>query len=633
MTEPTISDPQKEKLLGFIRTGEREPCDLGGHNPSIPDHYGPEQTITATLLYQICTGNYPDLKVHSKGVRLKGAKIVGVLDFQSASILYPLELIDCRIEEAIYLTSAKIKNLVLKGSFTQGINAKDMESAGNVSLCNEFISTKQISFERAKIRGDLNCSYASFSCDDEPKAFNADGITVDGRILFQNSKVRDGEVSIKRANIGSNFNCRGANFDYYTGTALNLSGSEIGGSVLLTDEEIDSSCQKQFTSSGEINLVDTAIKGNLNCRNAKLKSANDFALNADHLSVNGGVYLNNGFTADGGVSLCLANIDGHLKFQKAKIYKMQCQCGTADDDEAINAYGIKIKGHLEFKGTSVTGKVNFFGAAIGGNFTCTGARINNPGDVAFCISDAEVKGTFYWNRMDPPPIGEIVFARAKVGEYEDDKLSWPEADLLNLDGFVYGSLNGESPTDFKNRLTWLNHNGKTPFRPQPYVQLIKVLRELGHKKDAREIAIKKQIKLNNEAHLPSRIWSRFLQVTLGYGYKPWRALILVLLTIILGTAIFYTAEKKADMVPTDIEVAEKYLTNGDLPSSYPDFIPPVYSLDAFLPVVQLGQVKHWRPISKSISNYQIYLWCHIILGWLLTTLAVAGLSGIVKKDK
>ena len=73
----------------------------------------------------------------------------------------------------------------------------------------------------------------------------------------------------------------------------------------------------------------------------------------------------------------MANIDGHLKFSNADIRKISCQCGLENEKDAINAYGIVIQGHLEFEGTSVIGKVNFFGADIGGNFNCTGAKINH----------------------------------------------------------------------------------------------------------------------------------------------------------------------------------------------------------------------------------------------------------------
>ena len=86
----------------------------------------------------------------------------------------------------------------------------------------------------------------------------------------------------------------------------------------------------------------------------------------------------------------------------------------------------------------------------------------------------------------------------------------------------------------------------------------------------------------------------------------------------------------------------------ELPKNYPKFGPLVYSVDAFLPVVQLDQVKHWRPKPKlkpeseanpksnltsiNFSKYETYLWFHILLGWLLTTITITGISGLIKKD-
>lgn len=67
-----------------------------------------------------------------------------------------------------------------------------------------------------------------------------------------------------------------------------------------------------------------------------------------------------------------------------------------------------------------------------------------------------------------------------------------------MDGFVYGRLSGTAPKDAKTRLKWLNKqpaahagligDGKD-FKPQPWWQLQKVFREMGHVEDARQVAI------------------------------------------------------------------------------------------------------------------------------------------------
>jgi hypothetical protein len=55
----------------------------------------------------------------------------------------------------------------------------------------------------------------------------------------------------------------------------------------------------------------------------------------------------------------------------------------------------------------------------------------------------------------------------------------------------------------------------------------------------------------------------------------------------------------------------------------------MYSVDAFLPIVDLGQASARSPIGL-VPN--IALWLEVCLGWLLTTLGIVGVTGRVRKD-
>jgi hypothetical protein len=61
-----------------------------------------------------------------------------------------------------------------------------------------------------------------------------------------------------------------------------------------------------------------------------------------------------------------------------------------------------------------------------------------------------------------------------------------------------------------------------------------------------------------------------------------------------------------------------------------------YSLETFLPLVDLFQAKNWLPNSQRRPQYASrllrgYLWVHIIAGWFFTTALLAGLSGLFHK--
>jgi len=58
------------------------------------------------------------------------------------------------------------------------------------------------------------------------------------------------------------------------------------------------------------------------------------------------------------------------------------------------------------------------------------------------------------------------------------------------------------------------------------------------------------------------------------------------------------------------------------------FNAPIYALDVLLPIVDLGQQDSWQPTGIALYVY----WALIILGWVLTSAFVAGITGIFKRD-
>ncbi|NEP39316.1 MAG: hypothetical protein F6K35_08650 [Okeania sp. SIO2H7] len=72
-------------------------------------------------------------------------------------------------------------------------------------------------------------------------------------------------------------------------------------------------------------------------------------------------------------------------------------------------------------------------------------------------------------------------------------------------------------------------------------------------------------------------------------------------------------------------------------------VPIQRKLDTFIPIVDLHQQEFWLPNPKKGEEIPLilfkvkagrllrwYLWIHIIFGWILTSLWVAGFSGLVR---
>jgi hypothetical protein len=105
------------------------------------------------------------------------------------------------------------------------------------------------------------------------------------------------------------------------------------------------------------------------------------------------------------------------------------------------------------------------------------------------------------------------------------------------------------------------------------------------------------------------------------------------------------------ITPTEEAAYREFVATGEAPPHYPVFNPLVYSLENFLPVVELHQDKYWRPNPRhrvsgrttrtgeprdpsSVPSRLLrwYLWLHILAGWTITPLLFAGLSGLVRPD-
>jgi hypothetical protein len=200
------------------------------------------------------------------------------------------------------------------------------------------------------------------------------------------------------------------------------------------------------------------------------------------------------------------------------------------------------------------------------------------------------------------------------------------------------------PTDGKTRLRWLRLDTATN-GTQPYKQLAKVLQERGDTESAKLVleALEEKLARFNElaAHegdfLPLH-WFRFpaywLRRMIGFGYRPGRAAWALMLLWLVGSVSYWRGDQARMMIPTDKDASQTFVTTGKAPPHYPTFSAPIYSLENTFPLVKLGQVDKWQldPSTELARTLQWLIWLQNILGWFLTTLFVAAVSGIVQKD-
>jgi hypothetical protein len=239
---------------------------------------------------------------------------------------------------------------------------------------------------------------------------------------------------------------------------------------------------------------------------------------------------------------------------------------------------------------------------------------------------------------------DLRFAVVNTLDHSDD--SWPERERLWINGLIYNAF-GEVSRG-KLNAQWLQLQPRrinvqpteTVFSLQPYEQLAGILKTSGYEAEATEVLIAKQDDLRHFGELNwwAKRWNWFLGVTLKHGYKPHRALWGMLFFIVLGTVFFQAGYWSHLITP-----ANELKNEPTARQNYPRFQAFVYSFETFVPLVDLKQKAYWLPNPNLGSNVipgvrlrwggllRIYYWIHIMLGWVLRTLWVAGFSGLVRK--
>jgi sRNA-binding regulator protein Hfq len=445
---------------------------------------------------------------------------------------------------------------------------------------------------------------------------------------------------------------------------LELRGMRIDGELNLNNAEPKFSLRaRQCAFSETISLRDARLRG-LYLLDCRIKS-----LNAGRAMIDGPVLMRAGFKAEGEINLVAATIGGDL----------DCDGGKFSNGEgfALIASRAKVEGSVFFRnGFKAEGEVNLVGIQIGGNLECDGAQFSNAQGLALYADSLKVEGNVFLrdgfraegtvnlvgtttgNLQIRDLIGAdqmiLDLRLAKTESFWDDERNWPKAGNLFLEGFHYERLDDEAPYGADKRKKWLRLQPRDKFRPQPYEQLAAVLRRMGHEPDARQVMIEKNRERAKFTHFPRQSWwwYNLFGRLIGYGYAPWRAFAMSVAMILLGTFLFGLGSTHGLISPTgeNAEVKEPSalaIEENERPKiseKYPVFSAFFYSLESFTPLLKLDQRANWTPnanhgakiplfrswTSQTGELLRYYLYFHIAAGWLLTSLWVGAVTGLVK---
>ena len=476
---------------------------------------------------------------------------------------------------------------------------------------------------------------------------------------------------------------------------LGADGVEITGDVFL--RAID---QHRFESHGEIRFLGARIGGDLSCTGAQLKARDGLnTLSADRAEIAGSVFLRvqgqHRFESHGEIRFLGARIGGDLSCTGAQL-KARDGLNTlsADRAEIAGSVFLRVQGQHSFESQ---GEIRFLGATLGGNLECDGAQLKasdgqnalsaDRAEIAghvFLIGDLSCKGSLTFISTDVAgvfalittvPVNAIDLSHAKLGFLQSQPQAWG-LDIV-LDGLEYGAfreLNWQSA----HYIEWLKKQTRGDlgleslhsFKPQPWHQLIGVLRKMGHQDIATEISVAYEkhryaidkvgayqvlggvdgktsfmLQVTHFLKRANQKIAKFFHATFGllagYGYKPLRLLWWMLFVWLFSAAMYFCAAYHGIFTPSDPlvfqnvnyeldcrsfdmdgtartihnqdehGVTHNWYTCGKLMGEYTTFSPVAYSLDVILPLVDLGQEKTWGVyIESPAANGAVELLTH-----------------------
>lgn len=427
-----------------------------------------------------------------------------------------------------------------------------------------------------------------------------------------------------------------------------------------------------FEARDKVNLKDIVIEGNLECTGGsfRVRSPEKHALVASNAQIGGNVNLNSKdhvFVSSGKVVMDGAKIAGDF------------ECGGGVFHDGLRAQDLSCRCLFLNNGFIADGMVDLLGLRAQEQVTCRGGNFRYDGKKhseekwALRLRFAEIGSALLFSKTfaDTEPYanaticGPLDLSQARCRIFRDSEDAWPPPGNLLLDGFSYERLH-DCPTDWSTRSNWLRRQDirdlHESFRPQPWTQAVNVLRDMGYDDDSRKLAIER-----NRAQIESRstsraqrVWQRFLGVTTGYGYRPQYALYWAFAFFLLGWFTFSHAYELGYMAPHNGGVVAYLATHPSeaVPPRYSEFNALVFATDTILPIIELGQNEAWEPTTKrapdapalptdfsvnsicmwtldyafSAGLHRLIFWVEEIVGWVLVSLFIAGMSGMIKKE-
>ncbi len=386
--------------------------------------------------------------------------------------------------------------------------------------------------------------------------------------------------------------------------ALVLSDSALPG-LTATSVSIDVALRLPCCKiSGPVRLAGARIAGGLFLQKAVVGTpgpaegvaeGEEAPLQVNHADIGTDV-IAFGLTVHGQTRLNGATVAGQVNLDDARL--------LAPGSTALHAENLSVGTDLRALRMEAHGRVNLTGSRIPGQLQFGYARFLNPGGVALRASSCVVGEV--WLRSCETVQGTVNLRRSQFDILHMPSETWP--DRIRIDGLTYRTLAPHLPAE--QRLPALERE-ESGYLPYAYEQLAAAYRTAGDEAAARTVQLAKLRRHRRTLPRHARLWGKLQDVTVGYGFRPLRA-VGWLLALLMTGAIAYALEP-----PRPLKAGEA-----------PDFNPVFYTIDLLVPIISFGQESAYAP-----SGWHQWLsYLLIVTGWILATTTAAGVSRSLQRQ-
>jgi hypothetical protein len=566
--EQRVWDAFPDRSLADLGNGAN---DLGG-----AEKWGTDRTVRGEVIAALLLGAWRPKAGRVPSVRLAGARITGAIDVRDGDVIASLDLNGCYLDCAPAFDDATCRQVRLDGCVLPGFSGRRMQVRSNL-----FFESCEIGgpivIRNARIQGSLHL------CDSHldgagKNALSAGGIQV-AAALYARRISAEGTVRL----IEGTFN---------GGVFMEEARLHCPGGHTVTGDDMTVRSIADLSRSVHVGTLslDGAHLESLSLEAAAPNGSGGRALHADHLEVSTYLRGTGGLTADGEVCLNDAHVGTVLDLAGASLRN--------PGNVALAAMGLRADAIVNCcDGFESTGQIQLYRAHVGHRLSFEKARLSNPGGVVVWAEQLQVRELMLQTAQ--PVDGTVDLRGARIGVLHDDPAVWPAA--LRLEGLSYDSL--DPLLTGRQRLSWVNRD-TDGYVPGAYGQLSAMYLRLGHGEQARNVQLAKQRRRRQLLPPLSRGWSYLQDWTVGYGYRPARAAIGLMLLWAIGSFAFSLHH------PPPAAGADPHT-----------FQPVIYTLGLLLPVIDFQQENTFTP--QGAQSWLAFLL--IAAGWILTTTVAAAI--------